>query len=401
MEPAPLYRKHRILALDGGPSSAIYVHLIKKIEQQRPGFLAKINLFAGTSDGSLIAMYLAAHLGDDDAANLAVAERVVGFFCEVLQALRPTTIGMARATVGFGPLQSFARLRAVLHAAFGDMTFGDIRRRGRELVVVSFDCDAWRSKIFRNFGPDADDQLTLIDAGLASCAFPVMMPTPVPSSGHARGAYLDGAMVANNPSMAAVTRAIFEERRADEIGEVLSAINGTPPPPRDRLVVLSLGAVVDERWMNAARDPLPQVAFDAAFTFTRGVLRHGFPRDPVNQLKKAIRDRPPNVRPQKERHWGWIEWLPLRPFMGMQIAVQGSVHEVDIQCQAVLDDRYFRFEPKMGQIFTVFEGLFLSVQQMIDRMAAKADRWAKRDRFREMLTWMDGHWGLEAPGLPI
>ena len=42
-----------------------------------------------------------------------------------------------------------------------------------------------------------------------------------------------------------------------------------------------------------------------------------------------------------------------------------------------------------------------SVQQMIDRMAAKADRWAKRDRFREMLTWMDGHWGLDEPGLPI
>jgi hypothetical protein len=46
---------YRILSFDGGPNTLSYLGCLLALEEQVPGFLARTDLFAGTSDGAFAA----------------------------------------------------------------------------------------------------------------------------------------------------------------------------------------------------------------------------------------------------------------------------------------------------------------------------------------------------------
>ncbi|MEY3013719.1 MAG: hypothetical protein RIT45_2454, partial [Pseudomonadota bacterium] len=74
---------YRILSFDGGPSTVDYLRQLRVIEHNRPGFLDRVDFFAGTSDGAWSALFLAsrpAGTSGIDALDLAIAfnRRVVG-----------------------------------------------------------------------------------------------------------------------------------------------------------------------------------------------------------------------------------------------------------------------------------------------------------------------------------
>ncbi|HMY18935.1 MAG TPA: hypothetical protein PKA58_21560, partial [Polyangium sp.] len=51
-----------ILSIDGGPAAPVQVRMLRKVEERYPGFLASTDMFAGTSDGAMVGMFLASRL---------------------------------------------------------------------------------------------------------------------------------------------------------------------------------------------------------------------------------------------------------------------------------------------------------------------------------------------------
>jgi predicted acylesterase/phospholipase RssA len=201
-----------ILSLDGGPAPMLQIHLLRHLEaklrrERRGSLLARADLLSGTSDGALVAIYLAKHLGRGEPVDaviegaVAFMDRYIGAFHDdmrtadiagtlaqvktilderlpfwtappgfaQLKALavmpafaladlaRAPLFGAARELfalrdflLGRAPLNpGAASYHAVLGEEFGEETLGSVRRH---VAVVAFDTKEWAPRIFRNFG---------------------------------------------------------------------------------------------------------------------------------------------------------------------------------------------------------------------------------------------------------
>jgi len=200
----------RILTFDGGGIRGVLsARLMERLEKERPGFIASVDFFAGTSIGSINAALLA-H-GVDPAT-------ITKFFKE-------------RATKAFGPRDFVDRIThldelmranygveeiaSALTELLGDATLGDL---DKFIMIPAFDLDNqdqeskksatrvykqrfWKPKYMHNFGgPENQDRdLLAKDACLRSSAAPTYFPS--------YQGYIDGGMMDNNPSMSALAKA--------------------------------------------------------------------------------------------------------------------------------------------------------------------------------------------------
>lgn len=64
----------KILALDGGPSPTVSLRILRKIENQFPGFLDQHDLLVGTSHGGIVSLKLATLLASGVPASSAIEE---------------------------------------------------------------------------------------------------------------------------------------------------------------------------------------------------------------------------------------------------------------------------------------------------------------------------------------
>src|SRR5512144_297948 len=272
---------YRILACDGGGIfGVITAKLLQGLDRS---VLDSIDLFAGTSTGSIIALGLASGVSIDTIFDLYSSEQACSQIFQPylpradqdrlsqdveagVQATRSALETTARASIPdlaerlreLAPLLLFPKyrsegLRELLTQNVPDMTLAEVwTQRRKRVVAPSFQLSAvtpsgakeWRARLFSNL-PNIDwmpgfPDTKVIDAIMASAAAPVYFPAHVVPGTPGGNAFCDGGVFANNPSTAALA-ALIGSRVIEEQGIPLSRVrllsvgtgfmaNSYPPP---------------------------------------------------------------------------------------------------------------------------------------------------------------------------
>lgn len=216
---------YRILSLDGGGIKGLFsIRALDRIVRRHPALLDHVDLLAGTSTGGIIALGLAAGKSPAEITEL-YRERGGEIFDD---SLWDDLIDLGSAV---GADYSLTGLRRELKRVFtGDLTLGDLDKR---VLITSFDLDCpaaggrprmWKPKFFHNFpGDDSDAGEPVVDVALRTSAAPTYFPS--------HQGYIDGGIVANNPSVAAVAQALDARAAGRQLSDLLllSISTGTEP----------------------------------------------------------------------------------------------------------------------------------------------------------------------------
>lgn len=202
----------RILALDAGGVRGIYTAvLLRRLVTEVPELLERIDFFAGSSTGSITSVGLAAGLPPAEIVEIFRAYGQVVLGQSIVQNLGQLV----------GAKYDILNLKKLLTPYFGAAIMLDlIKRRGKLVLVPAFDLDGridnvrtWKPKVFHNFpGADADDGELLVDVIVRSCATPVFFPS--------YQGYIDGTVVAVNPSMLALAQALDQRSGGRDLADI-------------------------------------------------------------------------------------------------------------------------------------------------------------------------------------
>jgi uncharacterized protein len=212
---------YHILTLDGGGIRGLLTAiLLERLEAAHPGLLAQVDLFAGASTGGILALGLAAGRTPTQARELyekrgrqVFADSRWDNFRDLGHAVRAQ--------------YSNTELKRVLQAEFGSMTLGDLPHR---VLVAAFDLEndphspppmrSWKPKFFHNFpGRDSDAHEKVVDVAMRTSAAPSYFPI--------YQGYIDGGMVAGNPSMAALAQALEPTTGGQTLADITLLSLGT------------------------------------------------------------------------------------------------------------------------------------------------------------------------------
>ena len=271
---------YRILCFDGGGiRGLVTLALLKRLEAQIPGLIKNADLLAGTSTGGIIALGLAAGKSVDDMIALYRDNGKKIFDDTWLDDMRDIG-GVAGADYDQKNLQR------LLKGIFQDTRLRDL---GKRVLIPSFNLDngkpdsskrTWNPKFFHNFpgtdsdGTDASDgDESVVNVALDTSAAPTYFPS--------HGTYIDGGVVANNPSMAALTQT-QDPRNTD------------PAPALGDIFLLSLGTGTN-------------------LSFVKG----------------------------KNLDWGMAQWV--KPLVNL--LMDASMGIADYQCRNILKNNYRRMAP--------------------------------------------------------
>ena len=217
---------YRILSLDGGGIRGLLTAiLLERLEQAQPGWLAQIDLFAGTSTGGLLALGLAAGKTPRE------AQRLYEQYGRQVFADSPLD-DVGDLDKLLGAEYDIEPLKEALTKEFGDLTLGDLPKK---VLVSSFDLDnrpddpaevrTWKAKFFHNYpGLDSDAGQLVVDVGLRTSVAPAYFPT--------YQGYVDGGVVANNPSVCALAQALHLPTGGQTLEDILLLSAGTGANPR-------------------------------------------------------------------------------------------------------------------------------------------------------------------------
>ena len=193
---------YHILSLDGGGVRGVLTTtLLSRLVKEVPDLLDRVDLFAGTSSGGILALGLAAGRRPDECCQVYEASGAKVFEDSIFDNLKD--LGNLR-----GAQYSNQNLKQTLTDQFGEMTLGDLPKR---VLIVSFDLDneatgpgelrSWKPKMFHNFpGQSSDAGEKIVDVALRTSAAPTYFPI--------YQGYIDGGLAATNPRMCAVARAV-------------------------------------------------------------------------------------------------------------------------------------------------------------------------------------------------
>lgn len=206
----------RVLCFDGGGVRGVYTAtLLRRLRALVPDLVTAADLLAGTSTGGIIALGLAKGLTPRDLELL--------YLRNARDIFKPRFLGGT-----LGPKYDNVNLRKVLLANLGTTTLG---RLPKKVLIPAFDLGRdghqWKPKFFTNYQP-ADCQELVLDVATRTSSAPTFFPQ--------YQGFIDGGVVANNPSMCALTQALNSGRAADEI-RLLSfgcggVMNSVQPPQR-------------------------------------------------------------------------------------------------------------------------------------------------------------------------
>ena len=212
---------YRILSLDGGGIRGLFTLVIlERLLRERPGWLDRTRLVAGTSTGGIIALGLAKGVPLAELRELYEHKARVIFDDSWFDNLKD----LGQLT---GAQYHNRALGRELQRIFGDTRLRDLRTR---VLIPAFDLDnehpdasrrTWAPKFFHNFpGTDSDGDRLACRVALYTSAAPTYFPSV--------DGYIDGGVFANNPSMAALAQT--QDHRAFR-----------RRPRRDRIALLSIG----------------------------------------------------------------------------------------------------------------------------------------------------------------
>lgn len=212
---------YRILSLDGGGMKGVFTaRVLERLARERRSLLRDVDLLAGTSTGGVLALGLAAGRTPGRLRRLYRRKAARIFDDSIWDDL----VDMGSAT---GADYDTDGLEDALKAEFGNQTLKTLDKR---VLVPTFDLDAratrtrprtWKPKFFHNFpGSDSDGDERVRDVAARTCAAPTYFP--------AYQGYVDGGVVANNPSVSALAQALHEGCELRELA-LLSIGTGAEP----------------------------------------------------------------------------------------------------------------------------------------------------------------------------
>jgi uncharacterized protein len=313
----------RILSLDGGGIRGLLtVALLERLERARPGFLDRVDLFAGTSTGSILALGLAYGLSPTELRKLYDDQGKWIFHDSLRDNVRD--LWFLR-----GARYSNKHLKHALTERFGSHSLGDLKKK---VLVATFDLDnwsvnldkprMWKAKFFHNFsGDDSDATESIVDVALRSSAAPTYFPV--------YQGYVDGFVIANNPSMCA-------------LAQVLGAEIQNETAKLAEVALLSVGTGLNPRYL-----------------------------------------------PEKDADWGIWQWafriqsIQRRQYVMPLIYMmwEGSVDLVNYQCRQLLGDRFHRLDPLLHQPVDI---------DCVDQIGLLAEA-AKQMDLKQTCQWLDAH----------
>jgi len=266
---------YRILTLDGGGIRGLLTAvLLRRLEEKAPGWLTKVDLIAGTSTGGILALALARGLSPAELQKLYYEQ------CRVIfdDSWKDNLFDLGQI---IGAQYSSRNLARVIEEFVGPVTLGEL---DKNVLISSFDLDnnarnrlerSWKPKFFQNFHGKGNDRARLArDVALYTSAAPSYFP--------AVDGYVDGGVVANNPSMAALAQ-VFDER-----------VTIPNRPNLNEVRLLSVGTGKQLNYINSRR--------------------------------------------KKYLDWGFAQWAqPL-----LEIMLDGSMGLADYQCQQLLGKQQYR-----------------------------------------------------------
>ncbi len=269
----------RILSFDGGGIRGVLTAvLVNRLLGEYPTLLQDrpdtITMFAGTSTGGILALGMAAGLTPAQIRDLYVTNGKLIF-----------DSSWTRDVVEIGGLSGAkydnANLKQILRETFGALKLKDLKPR---VLIASFSLDnqapdpssrTWNPKFFHNFsGTDSDGESLLVDVAMSTSAAPTYFPS--------YGVYVDGGVIANNPSMAAVVQALDGRNQAGERATL------------EGIKLLSVGT-------------------GASLEYIEG----------------------------QDHDWGDAQWI--KPILN--VMMDGGVGVADFECAQLLGNRYCRIEP--------------------------------------------------------
>lgn len=274
---------YHILSMDGGGIRGLLTGiLLDRLEQAHPGFLDQVDLFAGTSTGGILALGLAAGFSPAQARELYEKKAAFVFADSIWDDL--LDLGSA-----IGAQYSNTNLKQALTEQFGDRTLGDLPKR---VLISSFDLDnqaigpgairTWKPKFFHNYpGPDSDADQRIVDVALRTSAAPVSFPV--------YQGYIDGGVIANNPSMCALAQALDRDTAGHRLEDV---------------ALLSVSTGRNPKYLEAGN-----------------------------------------------ADWGWTQWA--RDLRMIGVMMDGSVGLADYQCERILREQYHRLDPPLSEATSI------------------------------------------------
>jgi len=201
----------RILSLDGGGylGLATAAFLQEAERHFRTTCHERFDLFCGTSTGAIIALALASGMTAG-----AVGELYRDFGQKVFRNRFPGSRTL-RVFRGFLVSRySNHALKKALRDTFGDLTLGDLRSKGKFVLIPAFSITNGKPRIFKtNHAPHLtrDDGYLVREVALASSAALVYLPIVQlrsPTNGYEER-YCDGGVFANHPALIAYAEAIY------------------------------------------------------------------------------------------------------------------------------------------------------------------------------------------------
>ena len=289
---------YRILSLDGGGIRGLLTAImLERIVKRVPDFLTKVDLIAGTSTGGILALGLAAGLTPTDLKQLYLDKGRFIF-----------EDSLSDDIIDFGTLRGAQYdLDHLAQAAGERLDNKRLKDLIKKVLIPSFDLDnkdgktgpldpdaseprTWKPKFFHNFeGTDQKDgDLLAVQVLLYTSAAPSYFPS--------KDGYVDGGVVANNPSMAALAQALDSRNTFN------------PPASQPQLSDISLLSLGTGRM----------------FRF----IESG---------------------PGKDIDWGILQWA--RPIINVML--DGLSGVADFQCRQLLGDKYHRLAPEFSENFVM------------------------------------------------
>jgi predicted acylesterase/phospholipase RssA len=319
-------RPYRILCLDGGGvRGALTTVILTRICQHHPNFLKDIDFICGTSAGGILSLMLASGY------SAAECHEMYTFAAPHIFAHNPwRVINPTRARYSDKAKQE------LMQHYFGQRTMADLemtcaavafRLDGRKSMTHSFfHREGWRPAVFSNMplaeglvAPDND--LLVWDAAMRTSAAPTYFPV--------YHGYTDGGVVANNPSILAVSKAMAHY----------------PHVNTRNVAVLSIGAGSFPRHMNIFQQIHEERDAPLVVDGQIGGDFHGT----NNKLHNTLAHNQQGLLAHAD--WGVKQWLPF--LLDLLIDGESVTTEMVMHYLLAGNKMYHRLDPRLPKNFAL------------------------------------------------
>lgn len=200
-----------ILTLDGGGIRGLITALLVQQLDKELDFLKRVDLFAGTSTGALIALGLASGVPVSSLVDIYMNKGA-----EVFKPYASFSPKPPQQLINKYPQAAMLPVD-LLHVKYTDaglkklvkQTFPwekTLRELKSKVLITSFDlfedeCKAWMPMSLTNLPGSKTSNISVLDAALSACGAPVYFPPHVFKHNGKQRVLVDGGVYANNPSM--------------------------------------------------------------------------------------------------------------------------------------------------------------------------------------------------------